>query len=580
VNAQQSTRLGRGSRSLPGAAAAPLLYWLLLVCGLAVLTLQRIDALDKVLPLWVGAVAGTALGHLLAVRRLRLWLVVFLVVNGMWCGALVSAPFWLSVRPIVSTWEAVELSTLAFAPAAICAYLSLAERAALAAFWFPAVLWMLAVLDRDAAGLPPGSSALGGAPGWLLLAGLGALLVAFLHVRETRRVVLWQSQTTSPTAPARRQAVLRQAPLRSAARAGWIAFVGAATVALTAWIAPYLWQREKVESRRESHAATMPFAQASAPASSSSGSEAMACCQEAALVEVERNRVREYLPVLHAHDDEARHPAPAYCIPCTDGVPPSAAPPVAHAVGASTVGAGGSATGPAKGGYAAPVHPGGAIPSPAATGAPRPRAPAAPVAPKPIAVPPPPPVPTVETPKPSAKPEAPKPPPRAVTMGPQAAPYPGPASPALIATEPKAPAPVREADPLRWLLTLAAVGLVVRIALRPLRRLLTLRHLRRPFWAETVDQRVSNLWQLALVGLRDVGWRQAPCEQPQELARRIGLDGMSTCAAVLERVRHGVRVDGADLEAMERAAEAVYRSARGRAGRAARAASWVRWPLV
>ena len=39
--------------------------------------------------------------------------------------------------------------------------------------------------------------------------------------------------------------------------------------------------------------------------------------------------------------------------------------------------------------------------------------------------------------------------------------------------------------------------------LRCYRRLLALRHLRRPFWPETVDQRVSNLWQLMLVGLRD-----------------------------------------------------------------------------
>jgi hypothetical protein len=137
-----------------------------------------------------------------------------------------------------------------------------------------------------------------------------------------------------------------------------------------------------------------------------------------------------------------------------------------------------------------------------------------------------------------------------------------------------------EVDPLRWLLTLAVVGLAVRVVLRPLRRLLTLRHLRSPFWAETVDQRVSNLWQLALVGLRDVGWRPAPGEQPQELARRVGLPGMAICATVLERVRHGVRVDAEDLEAMTKAAEAVYAAARLRAGRAARAAAWLRWPLA
>lgn len=118
------------------------------------------------------------------------------------------------------------------------------------------------------------------------------------------------------------------------------------------------------------------------------------------------------------------------------------------------------------------------------------------------------------------------------------------------------------------------------VALRPLRRLVTVRHLRRPLWAEGVDQRVSNLWELALIGLRDVGFHPAPGEQPQALARRVGLPALATCAGVLERARHGVRVDAADLEAMRRAAEAAYAEARRRAGWAGRAAGWLRWPLA
>lgn len=131
-----------------------------------------------------------------------------------------------------------------------------------------------------------------------------------------------------------------------------------------------------------------------------------------------------------------------------------------------------------------------------------------------------------------------------------------------------------------WLLTLALTAVAVRMALRPLRRWLVIRHLARPLWTETVDQRVSNLWQLVLVGLRDAGFRPAPGEQPQELARRIGIEGMKTCAGVLERARHGVRVDREDLEAMSEAAQRVYAAARTRAGGAARVAGWVRWPLV
>jgi hypothetical protein len=82
------------------------------------------------------------------------------------------------------------------------------------------------------------------------------------------------------------------------------------------------------------------------------------------------------------------------------------------------------------------------------------------------------------------------------------------------------------------------------------------------------------------VGLRDAGWRAAPGEQPQELARRVGIQGMEICATVLERARHGVRVDAGDLDAMDRAARSVYEAARRQIGWLARAASWLRWPLV
>ena len=91
---------------------------------------------------------------------------------------------------------------------------------------------------------------------------------------------------------------------------------------------------------------------------------------------------------------------------------------------------------------------------------------------------------------------------------------------------------------------------VVGLALRPIRRLITLRHLRRPFWDETVDQRASNSWQLALIGLRDAGWHATSSEAPRQFARRAGVDGLDRCATILERVRHGVRVDAGDLDEM------------------------------
>ncbi len=100
------------------------------------------------------------------------------------------------------------------------------------------------------------------------------------------------------------------------------------------------------------------------------------------------------------------------------------------------------------------------------------------------------------------------------------------------------------------LLASALVLQLVAVALRPLRRAITLRHLRRPFWAETVDQRICNSWQLALIGLRDAGWRSSSNESPREFAGRVKVEGLERCATILERARHGLGVDAGDLTEM------------------------------
>ena len=136
---------------------------------------------------------------------------------------------------------------------------------------------------------------------------------------------------------------------------------------------------------------------------------------------------------------------------------------------------------------------------------------------------------------------------------------------------------------MRLLLTLlvgAAAFVTATLTLRPLRRAVALRHLRRPCWAETLEQRVSNLWQLALVGLRDAGFCVRAGEQPEELARRVRVDGVGQCASVLERARHGLGLDDGDLVAMAAAAELAYRAARTRLSIFARAAAATRWPLA
>ncbi len=118
------------------------------------------------------------------------------------------------------------------------------------------------------------------------------------------------------------------------------------------------------------------------------------------------------------------------------------------------------------------------------------------------------------------------------------------------------------------------------LALRPVRRAVTLRHLRRPFWDETVDQRVSNSWQLALVGLRDAGWRYDAGESPREFARRVGISGLDRCAQILERARYGVGITDDDLAEMSATADAVYRDAHASAPPLARALGWLRRPLA
>src|SRR6185436_16276097 len=91
--------------------------------------------------LWAGAVGGTLLGQCLALRDFRLWITVLVVAAVVVFGA-----------PLV--------------PTALCGIWSLGDRTALPACWFPAVIWMLSILDRSDAARAPDSA------GVALLAGL------------------------------------------------------------------------------------------------------------------------------------------------------------------------------------------------------------------------------------------------------------------------------------------------------------------------------------------------------------------------------------------------------------------------
>lgn len=514
------------ARETPRAASvgvsAALIQWPVLIFGLALLTALRLDEIDKMVPLWVGGVVGTAVGQLLARGRLRAWLSVFIIGNLLWLAPLVLAPVWSLLG--ASPWPAMETFIMAFAPAAFCGYLSLSERGALAAFWFPAVPWVVAILDRSS------GVSLGGQGSWLALAALAVLFLGFLRARESRRVDLWRGHATTRLASAAGEAVLRKAPLRRAGQLAWMGAVGAVTLGLTGWIAPSLWRSDDVGGGRAAGVAL----------SSEDGDDGWICCPSP--TDAAQKKVKEYLPIHRAHGANAvDEPPPAGCVACVDGLP---------ATSKTTVTLSEDPAAPKA--TAAPAAPS-AKPSASAA--------AAPASPPPAAVPP---VPSSDDKAASAKPARARP--AATGRGPRV-------SSSFVLP------PEVSLDPLLWALTLACAAVAAQIALRPLRRAIVLRHLQKPLWPETVDQRVSNLWQLMLVGLRDAGWQAAPGEQPQELARRVDLPGMKTCATVLERARHGVRVDGADLEAMESAARTAYRAARAKIGLAARAVAWLRWPL-
>jgi len=533
------------TRPMRDRLAAPVvaIYWIALVVGLVVYSTARSDA-ENLAALWAGALGGTALGQGLALRNVRGWFAAAIV-------ALIA----ILLMPMLAVGGAPAAWWQALLPAALCGYLSLGERTAAAAFWFPAMTWMLTVVDRldgdDAAATMD-------ARAFVLLGGVAVTFLALLWAAERRRLALAQLVGARPVVPGR-AATLREPAGRTIARAGWWASVAALTLALTAWVAPHLWQSETLGGQRLTE-----FADGVGVGER----DGVPCCP---LVtgEAPRVRVREYLDVAHG---VLRSPARVgvTCMACDDG----------FGVPAGGGGAMVAAMTPAPAVPTVPSHaPGDVAPLPAMTEPPPRHAP----------------VPTPPTPEPTpTAPEAKTPPtlpelPPAQAEPPVAPSLEPPAHHPVAAPAVKAPmraaphAPADASGLIRWLLTLlvgAAAFVVATMTLRPLRRAIALRHLRRPYWAETLEQRVSNFWQLALVGLRDAGFRAHAGEQPEELARRVRVDGVSACASVLERARHGLGLDEGELARMSEAADLAYRAARARLSFFARAAAAVRWPLA
>lgn len=568
--------------------AAPILlvYWLMLLGGLGLYAVIRVDD-ASLRSLWIGALGGTFLGQLLALRNVRsVVAVIFMFLTACWLAAVLPS-------------EVIDKRLwMAFGPAALCGYLSLGDRASLAAFWFPAVIWMLSILDRTGAHATPDRS------GMILLGGLVVMFFVFMRARESRRIRLWQNVAVVPIASELPAKVLREAPGWHVARAGWTVLVGGIAALVTAWVAPRMWQGESFDGEHVSIA--RPRNASGRP-----------CCPVSYDLPTERGRVKEYFDIGRGHDEIAQPMIEGIDCDACNGEGSYSGYTGSYAYGYDT----GSPTyvpsGPAidvppgpyqphaggGGGYTY-IPPSGGDYSPGTTYTPGstyvPGEVPAPVPSTPSVTPP-----QVST-APTPQITEPTPQVAQVPQPPTPAPLAQPDPPRTAANDPPAaaPAPPSEAQPpppssagtiapksqstmgpslVRWLAVLVACALILQLialALRPVRRWFVLRHLRRPFWKETVDQQVSNSWQLALVGLRDAGWRPTSDEAPRELARRVGIDGLEQCATILERARHGLGVDAEDLAEMNRSADVAYESAREQLGGGARVASWLRWPLA
>src|SRR4051812_24990923 len=163
------------SRRTRDQLASPVvaIYWGALVVGLVVYSTARVDA-DDLGALWAGALAGTVLGQVLALRDVRGWF-----------AAAIVGLMGLGFAPLLSVGGAPAALWQALVPAALCGYWSLGERTAPAAFWFPAMTWMLTVVDRldgdDAAATMD-------ARAFVLLGGVAAAFLALLWAAEKRRL--------------------------------------------------------------------------------------------------------------------------------------------------------------------------------------------------------------------------------------------------------------------------------------------------------------------------------------------------------------------------------------------------------
>jgi hypothetical protein len=119
---------------------------------------------------------------------------------------------------------------------------------------------------------------------------------------------------------------------------------------------------------------------------------------------------------------------------------------------------------------------------------------------------------------------------------------------------------------LLLLLLLAVLGLLVFGP--PLRRMLYLQHLRRPFWPVAPTRRIQQHWRLVEVALGDLGVYRQPGDTAESLARRacaqrrlVDPDALVRCASTADRVVFGLGILPEDADLTRRTAEMTYQAA-------------------
>jgi hypothetical protein len=116
---------------------------------------------------------------------------------------------------------------------------------------------------------------------------------------------------------------------------------------------------------------------------------------------------------------------------------------------------------------------------------------------------------------------------------------------------------------LLLMLLLALLGLLVFGP--PLRRLLLLQYLRRPFWPVPPTRRVAQHWRVVEIALGDIGLLRQPGDSATSLARRatstvefVDPEALFRCATVADRVAYGLGVAPEDTMLARRTAEMTF----------------------